>query len=281
MSLSKQAGLTTVCSSSKIVGVRPDIYQFLGEKPGSHVYLIRGRDKNVLIDTGTNSNFPYLAECLKRLGLKTKDIALVVLTHEHFDHIGAAAFFFKTAVVAAHRLAANKIELQDEFVTLTKYRDAGSKPFYAHVWLEDDTLIALGNYELRMIHTPGHTSGCICVYEPSERLLFSGDTVFAGGTLSDIATSGNISDYVNSVERLSALRIAELCPGHGRISDTPEQDMKQAVVYARTLMEDSKVLFEAIAPAKDSTSSSRALFGRKRTSGKKEARKSPCLSGKC
>jgi hydroxyacylglutathione hydrolase len=254
MSISKQENHSSAHRSSKIAEVRAGIYQFFGEKPGSHVYLIRGLDKNVLIDTGISSNFHYLIEYLKQLGLKARDIDLVVLTHEHFDHIGAAAFFYKTAVIAAHRLAANKIELQDEFVTLAKYRDAASKRFYAHLWLEDDTLIALGNYELRIIHTPGHTSGCICIYELTERLLFSGDTVFANGTLSEIATSGNISDYVNSLQRLSTLRIVELCPGHGRISSTPEQDMKQAVVYARTLMEDSKVLFEAITPKKDSLS---------------------------
>jgi hydroxyacylglutathione hydrolase len=250
----KQENNSHSYSGSRIVEVRAGIYQFLGEKPGSHVYLIMGWDKNILIDTGISYNFRHLVECLKQLGLKLKDIDLVMLTHEHFDHIGAAAFFFKTAVIAAHSLAANKIELQDEFVTLTKYHDAASKPFYAHIWLEDDVLIALGNYELRVIHTPGHTSGCICVYELNERLLFSGDTVFANGTLSEIATSGNISDYVNSLKRLSTLRIVEMCPGHGRISSTPEQDMKQAVVYARTLMEDSKVLFEAITPKKSSMS---------------------------
>ena len=261
----KQENNPRAFGSSRIVEVRAGIYQFLGEKPGSHVYLIRGWDKNLLIDTGISSNSRYLVECLKQLGLKARDIDLVVLTHEHFDHIGAAAFFFKTAVIAAHRLAANKIELQDEFVTLTRYRDAASKPFYAHVWLEDDALIALGNYELRVIHTPGHTSGCICVYEPNERLLFSGDTVFANGTLSEIATSGNISDYVNSLRRLSTLRIVEMCPGHGRISSTPEQDMKQAVVYARALMEDSKMLFEAITPKKSNMPSSRASFVRDKT----------------
>jgi len=265
MSLSKKGNQPTACSSSKIVEIRTGIYQFLGEKPGSHVYLIRGWDKNVLIDTGISSNFRHLMEGLKQLGLKARDIDLVVLTHEHFDHIGAAAFFFRTSVIAAHRLAANKIELQDEFVTLTRYHDAASKPFYAHIWLEDDALIALGNYELKVIHTPGHTSGCICVYEPNERLLFSGDTVFAKGTLSEIATSGNISDYVNSLQRLSTVRIAELCPGHGRISSTPEQDMKQAVVYARTLMEDSKVLFEAITPKRSGMSSSGALLRRNKT----------------
>jgi glyoxylase-like metal-dependent hydrolase (beta-lactamase superfamily II) len=251
------------------VELRPGIYQFLGEKPGSHVYLVRGWDKNVLIDTGVSSNFPNLEECLKKLGLKVKDVHLVVLTHEHFDHIGAAAFFFETAVIAAHRLAANKIELQDEFVTLTKYLDKASKQFYAHLWLEDDTIIALGNYELRVLHTPGHTSGCICVYELDQRLLFSGDTVFAGGSISEIATSGNISDYMDSVKRLGTLKITELCPGHGRISHTPEQDMKQAVVYARTLMEDSKVLFEAIIQKKGMPSLG-ASSGRGKTRDEKE-----------
>jgi hydroxyacylglutathione hydrolase len=259
-------------SDPRIVEVKAGIYQLLGEKPGSHVYLIRGWDKNVLIDTGISSNHHNLVECFKQMGLKLEDIDLVVLTHEHFDHIGAAAFFFKTAVIAAHRLAANKIELQDEFVTLTKYHDTASKPFYAHLWLEDDALIALGNYELRVIHTPGHTSGCICVYEPNERLLFSGDTVFANGTLSEIATSGNISDYVNSLQRLSSLRIVEMCPGHGRISYTPEQDMKQAVVYARTLMQDSKILFEAITPKKSNEPSPGILSGGDKNKSK-EARK--------
>jgi hydroxyacylglutathione hydrolase len=273
MSVAKRGKQPTADSSARIVELRPGIYQFLGEKPGSHVYLIRGWDKNVLIDTGISSNFVHLMACLQRLGLKVSDIHLVILTHEHFDHIGAAAFFFETAVIAAHRLAANKIELQDEFVTMTKYRDAASKPFYAHLWLEDDTLIALGNYELRVIHTLGHTSGCICVYELIERLLFSGDTVFANGTLSDIATSGNISDYVDSLQRLSTLRIVELCPGHGRISSNPEQDMKQAVAYARTLMEDSKMLFEAISPRKESMPSLEALSRRDKIKSDKEASK--------
>lgn len=272
MTIAKPEKHPSAHDDSKIVELRAGIYMLLGEKPGSHVYLIRGWDKNVLIDTGISSNHRNLIECFKQVGLKVEDIDLVVLTHEHFDHIGAAAFFFKTAVIAAHSLAANKIELQDEFVTLTRYHDAESKPFYAHLWLEDDALIALGNYELRVIHTPGHTSGCICVYEQNERLLFSGDTVFANGTLSEIATSGNISDYVNSLQRLSSLRIVEMCPGHGRISHTPEQDMKQAVVYARTLMQDSKMLFEAITPKKSNTPSSRIMSsGYKKKS--KEARK--------
>lgn len=226
--------------------LKPGIYQFPCEKPGSHVYLIRGLNKNVLLDTSITSDFPRIQSLLRDLGLEINDIHLVLLTHEHFDHIGAATYFFETAIIGAHRLAANKIELQDEFVTMNKYLNTPSNPFFAHVWFEDDTIINLGNYELKVIHTPGHTSGCICIYETKGKLLFSGDTVFANGTLSDIDTSGNISDYVNSMERLSTLKISELYPGHGRISKTPEQDIKQAVSNAHNLMEESKILFEAV-----------------------------------
>jgi hydroxyacylglutathione hydrolase len=230
---------------SKAIELVTGIYQLRGEKPGSHVYLIKGNTKNVLIDTGVAGKFPVLKRRLSELGLRLRDINLVILTHEHYDHIGATAFFHRTAVVAAHRLAANKLELQDEFVTFRKYKDQPSRPFWVDIWLEDGSIIDLENYELQVIHTPGHTSGCICLYEPRAGLLFTGDTVFAGGTLSEIAVGGNVSDYVNSVRRLSNLRIKQLYPGHGRVSSTPDEDLPKAIVYAQTMLDDCKAFFEA------------------------------------
>jgi glyoxylase-like metal-dependent hydrolase (beta-lactamase superfamily II) len=229
----------------KVIELVPRIYQLRGEKPGSHVYLIKGDTKNVLIDTGVAGKFPVLKRRLTELGLHVKDVNLIILTHEHYDHIGATAFFHRTAVIAAHRLAANKLELQDEFVTFSKYRDQPSKPFWVDVWLEDGSIIDLGNYELQVIHTPGHTSGCICLYEPRAGLLFTGDTVFAGGTLSEIAVGGNVSDYVNSVRRLSNLKVKQIYPGHGRTSSTPDEDFPKAIVYAQTMLDDCKSFFEA------------------------------------
>jgi glyoxylase-like metal-dependent hydrolase (beta-lactamase superfamily II) len=229
---------------SRVIELVPGIYQLRGEKPGSHVYLIKGHTKNILIDTGVAGKFPVLKRRLTELGLRVRDVNLIILTHEHYDHIGATAFFHRTAVVAAHRLAANKLELQDEFVTFLN-RDQPSKPFWVDVWLEDGSIIDLGNYELQVIHTPGHTSGCICLYDPRAGLLFTGDTVFAGGTLSEIAVGGNVSDYVNSVRRLSNLKIKQLYPGHGRVSDTPDEDLPKAIVFAQTMLDDCKTFFEA------------------------------------
>jgi hydroxyacylglutathione hydrolase len=240
-----QAKAVMQSAPSKVIELAPGIYQFRGEKPGSHVYLIRGDTKNILIDTGVAGKFPVLRRRLAEAGVRARDVNLIVLTHEHYDHIGATAFFHRTAVVAAHCLAANKVELQDEFVTFRKYHDQPSKPFWVDVWLEDGSIIDLGNYELQVLHTPGHTSGCICLYEPRAGLLFTGDTVFAGGTLSEIAVGGNVSDYVNSIRRLSNLKVKQIYPGHGRASSTPDEDLPRAIVYAQTMLDDCKTFFEA------------------------------------
>jgi glyoxylase-like metal-dependent hydrolase (beta-lactamase superfamily II) len=234
-------------SASRIAELRQDVYLIKGEKPGSHVYLIKGSNKNVLIDTGITSNFPYLKLALQELGLKPRAVHLIILTHEHFDHIGTTGFFFGTSVVAAHRLAANKIELQDEFVTLMKYCNAAYKPFRADIWLEEGSLIDLGNYKLHVFHTPGHTSGCICLYEARNKLLFSGDTIFGGGALSGIASSGSISDYMNSLQRLTSLRVQGLYSGHGRPSEDPEGDILRGLERARALFDDTKMLFDTLA----------------------------------
>ena len=231
---------------AKIAELNPGIFQLRSERPGSHVYLIKGLNKNVLIDTGTASNYSNLTQGLAELGVQPSQIHLIILSHEHFDHIGACSHFFETAVIGAHPLAANKISLQDEFVMMSKYLDGASKPFRADIWLHDNSLIDLGNYRIRVIHTPGHCSGCICLYELSMRLLFTGDTLLAGGVLPGILGSGNLSDYIVSLQRLSAIKIDEFYPGHGKISKTPQEDLAKALENSQGLFEESKALFEAL-----------------------------------
>lgn len=233
-------------SKPKIKGLMPGIYQICGKRPSSHVYLIRGKVKSLLIDTGAASSFSYLKDCLAQLDLQPSDIHIVVLTHEHFDHIGAGCFFSESSVFAAHRFAANKIHLQDQFVMMSDYFDRLTKPFFIDISLETDTMIELGNYRLRVMHTPGHTSGCICLYEPNHGLLFTGDTVLANGILSGVFGSGSISDYFISLDYLSQLRVSALYPGHGKISLSPHEDLEKALENARTLLEESKALFNAL-----------------------------------
>jgi glyoxylase-like metal-dependent hydrolase (beta-lactamase superfamily II) len=221
---------------TKVEEIQRGIYLLRGKAKGSHSYLVRGDVRNVLIDSGLDERFLDLQEQLSFLSLKIRDIDVVINTHEHLDHIGSNRYFQETSLIAAHRFAATKITLGDHYVTLYRSGDLNEVPLRVHLWLENRSLFDLGSHTLEVIHTPGHTSGSICIYEFKTKVLFSGDTVFAGGTLSYIAESGSVGDYINSVTRLEARKITEIYPGHGPISKNPEQDLSQAILNAKKLL---------------------------------------------
>src|SRR5262245_4198843 len=189
-----------------------------------------------MIDCGSDQNFPVLQRGLQQIGMKVRDIHLVINSHEHCDHIGANRYFQESAMIAAYRLAASKMISGDYYVTMYKGNDLNEIPLRVHLWLENMTRIDLGNYSLRVFHTPGHTSGCISLVETSHGLLFSADSVFAGGTLSYIAESGSIGDYLDSLARLRCFGLQALYPGHGRISETPIADIDRAIANAQKML---------------------------------------------
>jgi len=225
---------------NRIVELKPNLYWIKGNGTGSHSYVIKGDYKNVLIDSGLDRNFSALQQSLLSLGLKVRDIDIVINTHEHFDHIGANRYFQEHALIAAHRFASIKITVEDRYVTMYQSGDLNEPLLKVHLWLENRSRFDLGNYSLEVIHTPGHTSGSVCIYELNHRMLFTGDTVFAGGTLSYISESGSLGDYINSIEMLSTRKISELCPGHGSLSETPDDDMQRAIQNARALLKDEE-----------------------------------------
>ena len=141
-------------------------------------------------------------------------------------------------MIAAYRLAASKMISGDYYVTMYKGNDLNEPPMRVHLWLENMTRIDLGNYSLRVFHTPGHTSGCISLIETTCGLLFSADSVFAGGTLSYIAESGSLGDYLDSLTRLRCFGLSALYPGHGRISATPMEDIDQAIANAQKMLDE-------------------------------------------
>ena len=224
----------------RIIELQPNIFRLKGEGTSSHSYLIRGDYKNILIDSGVDNNFSKLQKSLLMLGLKIRDIDIVINTHEHFDHIGANRYFQDYALIAAHRFAATKITVEDRYVTMYKSGDLNEPSLRVHLWLESKSRFNLGNYSLNIIHTPGHTSGSICIYEPVRKILFTGDTVFAGGTLSYIGESGSVGDYIDSISHLATRKINEFYPGHGKISKSPEEDMQKAILNARALLRDEE-----------------------------------------
>lgn len=224
-------------STNAVTELNPRIFQIRGVGGSSHSYVIQGDYMNVMIDSGSDQNFPVLERGLRHIGMKVRDINLVINSHEHCDHIGANRYFQDSAMIAAYRLAASKMTTGDYYVTMYKGNDLNELPMRVHLWLENMTRIDLGNYILRAFHTPGHTSGCISIIETTSGLLFSADSVFAGGTLSYIAESGSIGDYLDSLARLRCFNLKALYPGHGRISTTPVEDIDRAIANAQLLLE--------------------------------------------
>jgi len=222
------------------VEVSPGVFQIPAQRPSCHVYLIVGSYKTVMIDSGIDSSFGDLRDALADIGFRPADVDLVINTHEHFDHIGGNKYFFRTAIIAAGRLAAAKITEKDEYVTMYSSFSADYRYTKPHVWFENGAFVDLENAKLEVIDTPGHTSGCICAYEEYNKLLFSGDTVFARGTLSAIAPSGSAGDYVHSMGVLNTKKIERLFPGHGSLSQTPSKDIERALKNAKTRLQQVK-----------------------------------------
>ena len=225
---------------SRISEIHPNIFWVRGIGSSSHSYLIRGDYKNILIDSGVDGNFEVLQKSLLLLGFKVRDIDIVINTHDHFDHMGANRYFQEHSIIAAHRFAATKIVSQDSFVTLYQSSDLNEPSLKVHLWLENRSRFDLGNYSLEVVHTPGHTSGSICIYEITKKILFSGDTLFAGGTLSYISESGSLGDYIDSIALLETRKVQNIYPGHGEISDSPENDMQNAISNALALLNDKE-----------------------------------------
>jgi len=235
--------------------IQPNIYQFQSRGLGCHVYLILGDDMNVLIDTGLITKFNSFNYLLTtEIGLKVEDIDLVINTHEHFDHISSNAYFH--CPIAAHRWAAVKIQNSDELIMKGKKWGVDLTDLRINIWLEDRNILDLGNIYFKIVETPGHTSGCICIYEPYKYFMFSGDTLFRGAT-ANIYESGSISEYINSLQIINTLKIKNFYPSHGpyvigeeKVNEEIEASIANAQMQLGTYIEKvkSKPLKEARPP---------------------------------
>ncbi len=207
----------------------PKMYLIKTKKPSCQSYLILGDKMNVLIDPGINQNFEILKKDLRDIGLDMESLNIIINTHEHVDHFGANLYLQEKVPVITHRNAATKIVSADDEVLLCRAHGHDPHGYHVHMWLENMNVMDLGRWFLKIFHTPGHTSGSLCVYEPRKRILISGDTVFARGTISNISSSGSYGEYINSLARLNTMKIDLLLPGHGKISSSVEEDIDKAI----------------------------------------------------
>ncbi len=193
----------------------------------ANLWLIKGRDADLLIDTGlgVSSLKRYLA------GVLDKPLK-VVASHVHFDHSGSCHEFDEVYI---HRNERHALCTGDArlilsapaygFVPESDFDAIPYQGFSASDYevsacphaqaLEHGDIIDLGDRAFEVMHLPGHSSGSIGLYDARRQQFFSGDVVYDGELL-DALEDSVVDDYLVTMERLLKLKADEVRPGHYR-----------------------------------------------------------------
>jgi len=238
-----------------MIEILPGIYQLqlsMESFPPGHTddYLITGDDGNLLVDTGWDipEALISLKEQLAQVSIGIKDISRIVLTHSHGDHAGLASRLkqISGAQIYLHKLEEEALKSRfsqvgnlfkeyflqqiDQLLRIHGMPDSkltgGDKLFpdttlppFPDITLQGDETIKVGDFNLKVFWTPGHTPGHISLYEPAKKLLFAGDLIPAAGTahvgLHLQLSSNPFADYINSLNMLKPLEVNLILPGHG------------------------------------------------------------------
>ncbi|MBI2858858.1 MAG: MBL fold metallo-hydrolase [Chloroflexi bacterium] len=239
--------------------ILPGIHRFRSPLEGLdldhiNIYLLKGPQGSILVDTGWSAPGVWegLISQFKADGLRAEDISDIVVTHVHTDHYGLAAKFkeLSGARVVMHREESNLIdywfdhseETGKEALRFLLSHGAADDPDSLRkmartlfTWLsgrvrpdrlvEDGDIISNGQCGLKVLWTPGHSRGHICLYDEERGILFSGDHVLPRITPNIGAHPQNsrnpLGDFIASLEKVRRLKVSHVLPAHGE----PFQDL--------------------------------------------------------
>ncbi|MDK2870520.1 MAG: hydroxyacylglutathione hydrolase [Pyrococcus sp.] len=200
--------------------IRPNILMLRGIHLDSNVYFLKSGSELLIVDTGTGVYWNRYLDVAKREGwLQGVSRVVIFNTHEHFDHVGGNLIFKEklNAEFASHILTAKVLEEGDDYVIFSYYYGRKFEPHKVDIKLEDGEKVKVGKVKLTLIHTPGHTRGSSCLYYEEERIMFTGDTVFAGTYGRTDLPTGSQEKIVESLELLRDFDVRLGLPGHGKV----------------------------------------------------------------
>jgi len=201
-----------------------------GHYENMHSYLLIGKTHGLLIDTGLGiGNIKKEVELLTDLPIK------VVTTHVHWDHIGGHGQFEDISVhIDDAQWLKNGIPLPINVIRNSVIQEPFSKtpPKEFNIYnyevykgiptsiLEDNQIIDIGERKIKVMHTPGHSPGHICLYEEDRGYLYSGDLIYLG-TLYAFYPSTDPIRFKESIDKISKLNnINKILPSHNTL-DVP------------------------------------------------------------
>lgn len=214
--------------------------------PSANMVLIKDQ-LPVLIDTGFGSDVKDTEQLIKATGIAPEEIHLIVNTHYHCDHAGGNHYLqTKYGVkIAAHKWEAHLVNSRDLEACTAHWLDQPVEPYRVDLLLSGDDEIHTGSRTLQVLHTPAHTLGHICLYEPEEQILVCGD-FFHGNDLGwlNIFREGvaSILRALEGLEQLALLPIQKAFSGHGPQIDNPHAAIDAARKrYEKWLKEPEKI----------------------------------------
>lgn len=180
---------------------------------GTNCYIVRKEETGECFVTDPAVCPPELVSHIRSEGVTVK---AVLLTHGHFDHIMGLDDLLKEfpVLVYAHESERELLESAELNSSLGMF----GRPytFSGAEYVSDEQILRIAGFEIRVIHTPGHTAGGCCYHIPEENVLFSGDTLFRGSVGRTDLPTGSMGELVRSVrEKLLVLpEETRVYPGH-------------------------------------------------------------------
>ena len=197
--------------------IAPGVHQLVvGQRiyaglPPPNVFLVVGEHSAVFIDTGYGRQEDVQSRLDYWQGLGSPQMAGIIVTHRHPDHMGGAAHFHQatSADIICHPVEKEVIDSRLDEASVGKTVSEG------------DTL-DLGGTTLEFIDSPGHTMGSLAVFIKEPRLLFAGDTILGFGTTAINPDEGDMALYIETLRKYLSYDINMICPGHGQVIRSPQ-----------------------------------------------------------
>jgi glyoxylase-like metal-dependent hydrolase (beta-lactamase superfamily II) len=181
---------------------------------GANSYLFITEDGILVIDTGMPGNAERILSQIKALNKTAKEIKVIILTHSDIDHSGSAAIHGGDAPGLSGEKGPKRVKGFIGAIFRLMARFMRFQTIKPDIILKDGDEID----HLRVIHTPGHTEGSICLYKTDD-ILFAGDAVRTDSRgnlkLSPAATTLNVQQALESARKIAGLEFDILLPGHG------------------------------------------------------------------